>query len=107
MTRLVNRLRYRSTLLKSVETVDEDDRPVIAYEPVRTLNYADIGVTASDKYMSQQAKTDVVRKIRCRLDKTVTQKNFRVQIGATVFLIARIYWDDENKMMELSLNYVD
>lgn len=107
MTRLVNRLRYRATLQVAVETVDAYDEPIITYAPVRTLNYADIGVGANDKYMAQQAKTDVVRKIRCRIDKTVTQKDNRVLIGETVFLITRIYIDEEQKMMELSLNYVN
>lgn len=86
---------------------DEDDRPVNTYQDLRKLNFSDVGITDTEKYMSMQAKTDVVRKIQCRLDKAVSQKNNRVRIDDTVFLITRIYVDERNKMMELSLNYVD
>ena len=104
---LTNRLKWKATLLVLVKKVDEDDRPVSEYTSVRKLNFADVGITDNEKYLAMQAKTDVVRKIQCRLDKTVSQKNNRVQIGETAFLITRIYVDEQNKMMELSLNYVD
>lgn len=107
MTRLPNRLKWRATLLKLIEVTGSDDRQDKSWQPVRTLNYEDIGTTAQDVYLAKQAKTDVVRKIRCRLDKSISRKNNRVQIGDDIFLITRIYLDEEKKMMELSLNYVD
>ncbi len=107
MARLVNHLKWRAKILVYSETTDEDDRPIAKWLEGRILAYEDIGVTANDKYLSMQAKTDVVRKIRCRLDKSVSQKNNRVQIKDTDYLITRIYLDQQNKMMELSLNYVD
>lgn len=107
MTRLTNKLRWTATVLKNEETVDEFDRPKFDWIPDRKIHYADIGTTANDVFLAQQAKTDVVRKIRCRLDKSISRKNNRIQIGDDCFLIPRIYWDEENHMMELSLNYVD
>lgn len=107
MARLTNRLKWRATLLKLVQTTQDDDSVAISWERVRTLNYADIGTTANDVFLSQQAKTDVVRKLQCRLDKSVSRKKSRVQIGNDIYQITRIYWDQENHMMELSLNYVN
>ena len=107
MARLVNRLKWRADLLAYTNMTDEEDRTISQWLPQRMLAYEDVGITANDKFLSQQAKTDVVRKIRCRLDKTVSQKNNHVRIDDIDYLITRIYLDQETKMMELSLNYVN
>lgn len=102
-----NQLRYKANLLRLVDSVDDDDRPVKKWEFKRILQYDELGVTAQDKYLSKQAKTDVVYKIRVRLDKLITERESHVEIDGVAYLITRIFTDRANRMMELSLNYVD
>ena len=73
----------------------------------RDIFYQDIGITAQEKYLSQQAKTDVVRRIKIRLDKSITEKESGITIEGISYNIVRIYTNMDAREMELSLAYVD
>lgn len=105
--RQTNKLRWKAELLDIVETVDIRDRPITEFQKKRPLWYEDIGVTAQEKYLSQQAKTDVVRRIKVRWDKSITEKLSAIRIDSVTYNITRIYTDVEKREMELSLAYVD
>lgn len=86
---------------------DEDDRPTVIYELSRRIFYEELGVTDQEKYLSQQAKTDVVRRIKVRWDKSITEKLNAVRIDSVTYNITRIYTNMDKREMELSLAYVD
>lgn len=104
---LLNDLQWIAELQKIEELVDDNDRPVEVRTKVRDLYYIEIGITAEEKYLSQQAKTDVVRRIKCRWDKSITEKTNGVKIDGIAYNITRIYALPEKREMELSLAYVD
>lgn len=104
---LLNDLQWIAELQKIEELVDDNDRPVEVRTKVRDLYYIEIGITAEEKYLSQQAKTDVVRRIKCRWDKSITEKTNGVKIDGIAYNIARIYTLSKSREMELSLTYVN
>lgn len=104
---LLNDLQWIAELQKIEELVDDNDRPVEVRTKVRDLYYIEIGITAEEKYLSQQAKTDVVRRIKCRWDRSVTEKTNGVKIDGIAYNIARIYTLPKSREMELSLTYVN
>lgn len=104
---LLNDLQWIAELQKIEEIVDDNDRPVEVRTKVRDLYYIEIGITAEEKYLSQQAKTDVVRRIKCRWDKSITEKTNGVKIDGVMYNIARIYTLPKSREMELSLTYVN
>lgn len=104
---LLNDLQWIAELQKIEEIVDDNDRPVEVRTKIRDLYYIEIGITAEEKYLSQQAKTDVVRRIKCRWDKSITEKTNGVKIDGIAYNIARIYTLPKNREMELSLTYVN
>lgn len=104
---LLNDLQWIAELQKIEELVDDNDRPVEVRTKVRDLYYIEIGTTAEEKYLSQQAKTDVVRRIKCRWDKSITEKTNGVKIDGIAYNIARIYTLPKSREMELSLTYVN
>ena len=104
---MLNQLKWIADLQKIVEGVDEDDRPIIIRQKVRDLYYMEIGITSQEKYLSKQAKTDVVRRIKCRYDKSISEKSNSVRIEGIDYNITRIYTLPEIREMELSLAYVD
>ncbi|NSV45728.1 phage head closure protein [Enterococcus faecalis] len=105
--RQTNRVRWKVDLLNVKEEIGSNDKVVTVYEHKRILRYEDIGVTAQEKYSSQQEKTDVVRRIKVRLDKSITEKFSAVRIDSVTYKITRIYTDMDRREMELSLAYVD
>lgn len=105
--RQTNNLRWKADLLDIEESLDQNDRPVTTYQTRRVLFYEDIGITAQEKYLSQQAKTDVVRRIKIRMDKSINEKLNAVRIDSVVYNITRIYIKSSDREMELSLAYVD
>lgn len=104
---LLNDLQWIAELQKIEESVDDNDRPVEVRTKIRDLYYIEIGITAEEKYLSQQAKTDVVRRIKCRWDKSITEKTNGVKIDGIAYNIARIYTLPKSREMELSLTYVN
>ncbi|MDT2697493.1 phage head closure protein [Enterococcus gallinarum] len=104
---LLNDLQWIAELQKIEEIVDDNDRPVEVRTKVRDLYYIEIGITAEEKYLSQQAKTDVVRRIKCRWDKSIAEKTNGVKIDGIAYNIARIYTLPKSREMELSLTYVN
>ncbi|BCU41230.1 phage head closure protein [Enterococcus gallinarum] len=104
---LLNDLQWIAELQKIEEIVDNNDRPVEVRTKVRDLYYIEIGTTAEEKYLSQQAKTDVVRRIKCRWDKSIIEKTNGVKIDGIAYNIARIYTLPKSREMELSLTYVN
>lgn len=104
---LLNDLQWIAELQKIEEIGDDNDRPVEVRTKVRDLYYIEIGITAEEKYLSQQAKTDVVRRIKCRWDKSITEKTNGVKIDGIAYNIARIYTLPKSREMELSLTYVN
>lgn len=107
MKRQTNNLRWKADLLQLSWDVDEDDRPIKKMVKKRDIFYQDIGITAQEKYLSQQAKTDVVRRIKIRLDKSITEKESGIAIEGISYNIVRIYTNMDTREMELSLAYVD
>ncbi|WP_338953412.1 phage head closure protein [Lactococcus petauri] len=107
MKRQTNNLRWKADLLQLSWDVDEDDRPIKRMKKKRDIFYQDIGITAQEKYLSQQAKTDVVRRIKIRLDKSITEKESGITIEGISYNIVRIYTNMDAREMELSLAYVD
>ncbi|MCH1713168.1 MULTISPECIES: phage head closure protein [Lactococcus] len=107
MKRQTNNLRWKADLLQLSWDVDEDDRPIKKMKKKRDIFYQDIGITAQEKYLSQQAKTDVVRRIKIRLDKSITEKESGITIEGISYNIVRIYTNMDAREMELSLAYVD
>lgn len=104
---LLNSLKWKAELQKITDDVDENDRPVEVRTRVRDLYFVEIGITAEEKYLSQQAKTNVVRRIKCRWDDTISEKTNGILIDGVEFNITRIYVLPEVREMELSLAYVD
>lgn len=104
---LLNDLQWIAELQKIEEIVDDNDRPIEVRTKVRDLYYIEIGITAEEKYLSQQAKTDVVRRIKCRWDKSITEKTNGVKIDGIAYNIARIYTLPKSREMELSLTHVN
>lgn len=107
MKRQTNNLRWKADLMQLTWDVDEDDRPIKKMVRKRDVFYQDIGITAQEKYLSQQAKTDVVRRIKIRLDKSITEKENGITIEGISYNIVRIYTNMDAREMELSLAYVD
>lgn len=107
MKRQTNNLRWKADLMRLSWDVDEDDRPIKKMKKKRDVFYQDIGITAQEKYLSQQAKTDVVRRIKIRLDKSITEKENGITIEGISYNIVRIYTNMDAREMELSLAYVD
>lgn len=107
MKKQTNNLRWKAELLQLSWDVDEDDRPIKKMVKERDIFYQDIGITAQEKYLSQQAKTDVVRRIKIRLDKSITEKESGITIEGISYNIVRIYTNMDAREMELSLAYVD
>ena len=105
--RQTNNLRWKAELLDIKSELDLNDKPVTIYTSKRSIFYEERGVTAQEKYLSQQAKTDVVRRIKVRLDKSITEKFSAVRIDSVIYKITRIYTDMDKREMELSLAYVD
>lgn len=104
---MLNQLKWIAELQEIKETIDANDRPVEVRTKVRDLYYIEIGITAEEKYLSQQAKTDVVRRIKCRWDKSITEKANGLKIDGIEYNITRIYTNPNTREMELSLAYVD
>ena len=105
--RQTNNLRWTAELQMILEFPNRDDRPTVYRHKQRVLRYEDIGITANEKYLSQQAKTEVVRRIKIRLDKSINEKFNGVRIGNTDYNITRIFTNMDKREMELSLAYVD
>ncbi|WP_314578628.1 phage head closure protein [Enterococcus gilvus] len=105
--RQTNNLRWVGELMTIKNGQDEDDRPTVIYELCRKIFYEELGVTAQEKYLSQQEKTDVVRRIKVRWDKSITEKLNAVRIDSVTYNITRIYTNMDKREMELSLAYVD
>lgn len=104
---MLNALKWTAELQKITDILDENDRPKEIREKVRNLYYVEIGITADEKYLSKQAKTDVVRRIKCRWDKEISEKINGIKIDGVAYNITRIYVLPATREMELSLAYVE
>lgn len=102
-----NNLRWRAELFKLIDSVDEHDRPIQQRNKVRDIFYHEIGTTAQEKYLSVQSKTEVVKRIVIRLDRSITEKMNSIRIAKIDYAISRIYINEMEREMELSLSYVD
>lgn len=107
MKKQTNNLRWKAELMDISSSLDEQDRPIIQRVKKRDIFYQDIGTTAQEKYLSMQAKTDVVRRIKIRWDNTITEKNNGVRIAEIDYNITRIFTNSDTREMELSLSYVN
>lgn len=104
-----NKLKWAADLLKLGETIDPNtDRVVMGYPFVRKLRYNNIGVTATDRFMTKDGN-EVVKKIETRIDRAVeeNQKDYRVKIKDVIYNIERAYVREDDRIMELSLSYAD
>lgn len=102
-----NKMKWKAELLDVKNELDLNDKPITIYTSKRSIFYEERGVTAQEKYLSQQAKTDVVRRIKVRWDKSITEKFSAVKIDSVPYRITRIYTDLDKREMELSLAYVN
>lgn len=102
-----NKMKWKAELLDIKQATDENDRPITIYELKRPIFYEELGVTSQEKYLSQQAKTDVVRRIKVRWDKSITEKLSALKIDSVTYNITRIYTNMDTREMELSLAYVN
>ena len=107
MKKQTNNLRWQAELMVISSSLDEQDRSIISRIKKRDIFYQDIGITAQEKYLSLQAKTDVVRRIKIRWDNTITEKNNGVRIADIDYNITRIFTNSDTREMELSLSYVN
>lgn len=73
---------------------------------IREIYYADIGITTQEKVLSLQSKDEVVRRIKIRWDRKITEKDHRIMIDQTTYRIVRIWTNVADREMELSLAYV-
>lgn len=108
MTRLTNKKKWKAdVLVLNDDAVDENDRPIIAFTFKRICYYNSLGITSTEKYQSRQDKREVVKRIKISMDRSVTETTHRIKILETVYLITRIFVNEDKKEMELSLAYVD
>ncbi|MGN2261570.1 phage head closure protein [Lactococcus lactis] len=108
MKKQINNSRWKAILMSiSNDELDENDRPQTIRKKKRDIFYQDIGITAQEKYLSKQDKTEVVRRIKVRWDKTITEKDSGIQIDSVDYSIERIYTNVDSREMELSLSYVN
>ncbi|MBF8418945.1 hypothetical protein AABM27_03465 [Heyndrickxia faecalis] len=107
--RQTNNLKWTADLLRLGETVDpETDRVVMGYPFVRKIKYNNIGVTATDKFMTKDSN-EIMKKIEVRIDRNIenNQKDYRVKIADKIYNIERIYVREDDRVMEVSLSYAD
>ena len=104
--RQTNNLRWSCKLMIKKQEKDSNDRVITTYQEIRKLRYEEIGTTATEKFQSKQARTEVVKRIKIRFDKSITEKSNAVEIDSVLYAITRIY-SKQGKEMELSLSYVD
>jgi hypothetical protein len=107
--RQTNKLKWTASLMELGETQDpETDRVTKGYTEVRKIKYRSIGVTAADKFSTKDTN-EVVKKIEVRLDRTIenNQKAYRLQVQDVIYDIERLYVREEDRVMELSLAYVN
>lgn len=105
--RLSNKRKWKAELLKHVEIIDEYDRPQSTYTLVRTVFYSSLGITSNEKYQSIRVKREIVKRIEIVMDRDITETTNRIKIGTVTYQITRIWIDENNRRMELSLAYVD
>lgn len=106
--RLTNKKKWKADLLiLNDDSVDEDDRPIIVYEFKRVVFYNSLGITSTEKYQSRQDKREVVKRIKISMDRSITETNNRIKILDVVYQITRIFWNEDDHEMELSLAHVD
>ena len=101
-----NKLKWKAELMLISEDVDGKDKPIEVRKKVRNIFYVDLGITAQEKYLSQQAKTEVVRRILVRWDKSLEEKMNSIRIAGVDYNITRIFTNMDKREMELSLAYV-
>lgn len=101
--------------MRLTQTTDDHDRPQTSRETVRTVWYASLGIYASEKYLSAQAKTEVDKRIAIRRTLSINEHDYGIRITkkmadgkaiTTDYNITRIY-DADNDRLELSLAYVE
>lgn len=108
MKKQINNSRWKAVLMSiSNDELDENDRPQTIRKKKRDIFYQDIGITAQEKFLSKQDKTEVVRRIKVRWDKTIAEKDSGIQIDSIDYNIERIYTNVDTREMELSLSYVN
>lgn len=110
MARRTNKLQWTADLLRLGETIDpESDRLVMGYPFERKIQYANLGVTSTDKIFADRDVNEVVKKIEVRLDRSIedNQKDFRIEIRGKKYNIERIYTKEDERMMELSLSHAN
>lgn len=100
-------MKWRAALMEIIADKDANDRPTQTYRKKRDLLYEELGILAEEKYLSQQAKTNVVLRIKVRWDPLITEKKSAVCINDVNYNITRIFTNRTLREMELSLAYVD
>lgn len=105
--RLSNKRKWKADLMKHISTTDDYDRPISSYIRLRTVYYSSLGITSNEKYLSSQDKREVVKRIEIRMDKSINEKGNRLKINSITYQITRIWIDEHDRRMELSLAHVD
>lgn len=105
--RLMNKRKYIADIYSFKQYVGNDDRPVNKTEYVRKAYYNPLSITSEEKYLSEQNKSSVVKRIEIVFDANINEVNTRIKIGDVMYIITRIWSAERQKRMELSLAYVD
>ncbi|EAD9932019.1 phage head-tail joining protein [Listeria monocytogenes] len=102
-----NSRKWKAEVMNRVQTIDANDRPVTSYTFNRIAYYKTLGVTSTEKYQSAKESSEVVKRINIALDNRINTKDFGIRIADQMYNIERIWTDDDQREMELSLSYVD
>ena len=106
---LTHKLKFNARMLQLGEVVDQEtDRVTMSYPFKRIIKYRNIGVTATDIFTTKDANK-VVKKIETRIYRVIeeNQKDYRIEIKEVIYQIERIYVREEDRVMEVSLSYVN
>lgn len=102
-----NKRKWKAELYEHKQVIDQNDRPVAKYVLKRAdLFYSSLGIASNEKYLSRQEKREVTKRISIVMDRTITETGNRIKIVGVMYQITRIYLNESDKEMELSLAHV-
>ncbi|MBC2140148.1 head-tail adaptor protein [Listeria innocua] len=102
-----NSRKWKAEIMNRVQIIDANDRTATSYTFNRIAYYKTLGVTSTEKYQSAKESSEVIKRINIALDSRINTKDFGIRIGEQMYNIERIWMDDDQREMELSLSYVD
>ncbi|EAG8700721.1 phage head-tail joining protein [Listeria monocytogenes] len=107
MPKTTNQRNWKAEVMNRIQTVDDNDRPATKYTFNRIAYYKTLGITSTEKYQSSKEASEIVKRINISIDNRINTKDFGIKIGEQLYNIERIYTNEEEREMELSLSHVD